>query len=159
FTLAGTVTIAKSGVVLRGSGSGAQGTLVNVTGTPRTPIAIAGTGTWQTTGTAAKVTDSYVPSGATSFTVDDASGLAGGATILIGRPGTASWVHFMGMDTLVRNGVQQTWLSTTTVIKADRVVTAIAGNRVTIDAPITDSYDATYVSPPGVTVERYAFPG
>jgi hypothetical protein len=107
----------------------------------------------------ATITDPYVPSGARSFTVDKASGFAVGDTVLVRRPVTAAWVHFMGMDTLVRNGMPETWLSTTTQIPADRTIAAINGNQISLDAPLSDSYDATYVGPTGASVVRYQFAG
>lgn len=156
FTVQGSLSIATSGVVLRGSGSGAGGTALKVTGSPRTVVNIGGTGTWKTGGTTAKITDAYVPSGAASFHVDSAAGLNVGDTVLVDRPVTAAWVHFMGMDTLVRNGMPQTWLSTSTVIHTDRTITAIAGSLVTVDAPISDSFDAKYTS---ASVSPYTFTG
>jgi hypothetical protein len=65
----------------------------------------------------------------------------------------------MGMDTLVRNGKPETWIAAGSVIHADRVVTAISGTTVTIDAPITDAFDAAYTTPPGVKVVPYTFAG
>ncbi|HKA91526.1 MAG TPA: hypothetical protein VKE22_27880 [Haliangiales bacterium] len=152
--------IGASGVVLRGSGSGAQGTEIRMTGPPFHFLAMTGTGSWALEKTAeATVTDAHVPTGATTLTVDDASAFRVGDTVLVRRPVTQAWVHFMGMDQLVRNGVPETWLSTTTLIPADRTIAAIDGNRVTLDVPLSDSYDATYVSPPGATIVRYSFAG
>jgi hypothetical protein len=156
---ASTLTIAASGVVLRGSGSGSGGTVVNVTGTPRLFMSIAGTGRPQTTGTAATVTDSYVAAGTTTFTVDNAAGFAVGDTVLVDRPVTSGWITFMGMDQLTRNGAPQTWLKPGTIIRADRVISAISGNAITVDTPISDALDGQFVSPPGVTVTKYSFAG
>jgi hypothetical protein len=44
------------------------------------------------------------------------------------------------------------------VIHEDRVVTAVSGDQVTLDMPITDSFDAQYVQP-GATVAPYTFAG
>jgi hypothetical protein len=63
------------------------------------------------------------------------------------------------MDHLVRNDAGQTWLSPGTIINADRIIAAIAGNEVTVDVPLSDSLDATYVTPPGATVTPYTFAG
>jgi len=156
FHVGAALTIAASGVVLRGSGSKAQGTLVTVTGAPRTFLVVSGAGSWKPVGATAKITDAYVPSGARTFHVDDAAGLAVGASVLVDRPVTAAWVHFMGMDTLVRNGAPETWLAVGSVIHADRVITGINGNAVTVDAPITDSFDARYTA---ATVSAYTFDG
>jgi Pectate lyase superfamily protein len=159
FTVSAQLTISTSGVVLRGSGSGAGGTTLKLSGAPRAAIAIHGTGSWKEAKKAATVTDAYVPSGARSFHVDSAAGLSVGAAVLIDRTVTGAWVHFMGMDKLVRDGKPQTWIAAGTVIHTDRVITAIAGDEITVDAPIPDSYDAKYTSPPGVTVAPYTFDG
>jgi hypothetical protein len=156
FNLGTTLQLNASGVVLRGSGSGAGGTEIKLTGAPHDFIAVRGAGSWSV-GPETTFTDAYVPAGATSFTVADASAFKPGDAILIRRPVTAAWVSFMGMDQLVRNGAPQTWLTTTTRLPADRVVTAVAGNKVTIDVPLSDSYDAKYV--PGTTVGKYTYAG
>jgi hypothetical protein len=61
------------------------------------------------------------------------------------------------MDLLVRNGAPQTWLTTSTRLPADRTIAKIEGNRITVDVPLADSYDAKYV--PGTTVAKYTFAG
>jgi hypothetical protein len=45
------------------------------------------------------------------------------------------------------------------VIKHDRVIAAVDGNQITIDAPLSDSLDAQFVKPPGATLVKYSFPG
>lgn len=149
--------IGASGVVLRGSGSAT--TEIDLTGAPHNFLAIAGSGTWELGAAKAVIRDAYVPSGAQSFTVDDARAFRPGDPVLVRRPVTATWVHFMAMDRLVRNGLPQTWLSTSTRIGADRRIASIAGNRITLDVPLSDAYDRAEVSPPGVTVVGYRFPG
>ena len=159
FELAGSLSIAASGVVLRGSGSGNSGTLVKITGAPRAVLSIAGKGSYVPVGTAATITDAYVPSGARSFHVSNAAGLAAGTPVLVSRPVTTAWVAFMGMDQLVRNGVKQTWIAPGSTIPSDRVITGVSGSEVTVDAPLSDSLDSTYVTPPGATVQAYTFAG
>jgi hypothetical protein len=159
YELAGSLHIGASGVVLRGSGSHGSGTLMRVVGAPHRFIDISGSGSWQLQGNAAAIVDRYVPSGATSFTVDSAASLKRGDSILVQRPVTDAWIRFMRMDTLVRDGQPQTWIKPGTQINTDRVVASIEGNRVTVDAPLTDSYDAAYLNPPGATVVKYSFGG
>jgi len=159
FQLQGSLSIASSGVVLRGSGSGAAGTTLNVTGSARTVLTIGGMGERATTGAAATVTDAYVPSGSVTVHVNDASGLTVGTSVLVGRPVTTAWIAFMGMNDLVRNDAGQTWLKAGTVIETERTVAAVSGNAITFDVPLSDSLDATYVSPPGATVTPYTFAG
>ena len=159
FELAGSLSIAASGVVLRGSGSGSAGTLVKITGSPRGAITIAGTGGYASVGAPATITDSYVPSGARSFHVSSAAGLAVGTAVLVIRPVTTAWIAFMGMDHLVRNGTTQTWIAPGSTIPSDRIVTAVSGDEITVDAPLSDSLDAKHVTPPGATVQPYTFAG
>jgi hypothetical protein len=159
YQLQGSLSLQASGVVLRGAGSGAGGTTLSVSGTPRTVLTIGGSGAPAKGAPHATITDTYVPSGSTTFHVDNPSALAVGATVLVGRPVTAAWIAFMGMNDLVRNDAGQTWIPAGSVIETDRVVMAISGNAVTVDVPLSDSLDATYVTPPGATVTPYTFAG
>jgi hypothetical protein len=159
FNVSATLAVAASGVVLRGSGSGSGGTLLNATGPPRYALTVLGTGSWARASDSPAVTDAYVPSGSRTFHVDKVDGLAVGTPILVGRPVTSAWVHFMGMDALVRDGHPQTWLALGTVIESDRVITAVDGSAITVDAPLSDALDAAFVSPPGVRVAPYTFAG
>jgi hypothetical protein len=79
--------------------------------------------------------------------------------VLVRRPVTQAWVHFMGMDTLVRDGKQQTWLKAGSFMRTDRTIQAIAGNRITLDVPLTDSIDGHLLNPPGATLVKYSFAG
>ena len=56
------IDIVKSGVVLRGAGSGTAGTVINLTGSPHKAINVAGSGSWSL-GSAVAITNAYVPSG------------------------------------------------------------------------------------------------
>jgi hypothetical protein len=154
FQLLGSLTISHSGVVLRGSGSGAGGTELFFGGSPRTALTIAGAGSWQTTGTAADITDAYVPSGATSVHVSSTAGLTPGTSVLVKRTFTAAWIAFEGM-------APAGWLSNGSVDSFDRVVTAVSGDTVTFDAPLPDTFDVSKwgAGAPKATVQPYTFPG
>jgi hypothetical protein len=159
YAVSGTLHITAGGVVLRGSGSGAGGTNLNMTGSAHLLLSITGSGSATATGSTASITDSFVPSGTLSFHVNSTSGFSVGDAILVQRPVTQPWVHFMGMDTLTRNGAPQTWISVGTLIKTDRTITAISGNQITLDAPLTDSFDSSLLNPPGGSIVHYTFPG
>jgi hypothetical protein len=161
FNVSSTLKIATSGVVLRGRGTNADGTVINMTGAPFLLLNIAGSGSPQTVGSPASITDSYVPSGTRSLHVDHAADFAPGDPVLITRPVTEAWVHFMGMDTLVRSGMPQTWISAGSSITTDRIIAAVDvdRNRITLDVPLTDSIDSQYLSPPGASIAKYTFPG
>src|SRR5262249_40292787 len=84
------LVIPVSGVVLRGSGSGTNATILKMTGRPHVCISLAGSSRVEQIGRAARIVDPYVPSGARSFTVDSASGFSPGDSVLVRRPVTAS---------------------------------------------------------------------
>ena len=151
YEVAGTLAITKSGVVLRGNGA-----TIRLTGQPHRFLDIRGSGTWRTEGEAAKITDAYVPSGADSFHVAGGDGFHAGDHVLIQRPVTEEWIHFMGMDTLVRDGKQQTWIKAGSVIRTDRMVKSVAGDRITLDVPLPDPLDAKFTA---ATLVRYTFAG
>jgi hypothetical protein len=115
-------------------------------------LTIAGTGSWQVDTTPANIIDTYVPAGSNTFHVGSTAGFAVGDTVLIERPITGAWIAFMGMDTLVRDGQQQTWLSNSPV-RTDRLITAIAGDRIVVDAPLSESL----LPAEGARVVRYTF--
>ena len=60
----------------------------------------------------------------------------------------------MHMDDLVRNGRPQTWIRPGSTIATERRIAAIDGNRLTLDVPLADSYDAKYLNPPGTAVVK-----
>jgi len=158
FNISATLHITTSGVVLSGSGSGTTGSVLTMTGDPFTLLAVSGSGSY-TRGPSVAMTDSFVPTGARSFNVSDASGFKVGDRILISRPVTAPWVSLVGMDTLVRNGLPQTWIPVGNEILTDRTITAIKGGQISIDAPLTDSFDSQFLNPPGGSVATYTFAG
>jgi hypothetical protein len=152
YEVAGTLAITHSGVVLRGE----NGTIVRLTGKPHRFLDIRGTGTWQIEGEPAVIEDDYVPAGTNVLRVRTAAAFRAGDRVLIQRPVTADWVHFMGMDTLVRDGKPQTWIKPGSVIRTDRMVKSRANGRLTLDVPLSDALDAKYGRS---TIVRYSFPG
>lgn len=173
FLVGNTLTIAASGVILRGSGSGAGGTVINDVSplqngtTPASPG--PGTETGQTllkvaggaasagsTSFSSLVADTYVPAGAPTLTLNDASGFHVGDSVLVQRPVTNAWVSFMGMANL---GPGKSWLDVGSSIDTPRTIVAISGNKITLDVPLSDSFDGSLLNPPGAKVSLNANPG
>jgi hypothetical protein len=152
YDIEGTLSITRSGVVLRGE----KGATIRLTGKPHRFLEIHGEGKWQEEGAAAPIIDAYVPSGANRFRVRGASVFHPGDRVLVLRPVTAEWTHFMGMDTLVRDGQPQTWIHPGSVIRTDRVVASVEGDEVTLDVPLSDSLDSQFTA---ASLVRYSFPG
>jgi hypothetical protein len=147
------LTVKASGIVLRGS----DGTVLNLTGTPHLAINVSGERKTVTEGQRTVITDDYVSSGSDSFVVASAAGWQVGDTIQIARPVTSAWVSFMGMNTLVRDGKAEHWLSGT--LETERVISQISGNRITVSVPLSDDYDSRYLKPPGSTAVKVKISG
>jgi autotransporter-associated beta strand protein len=154
YPIASSLTFSASGVILEGAGntSGTAGTQLEATGTvQRILINISGSGGPSTFGTKFNVSDSYVPVGATSFDLNSTSGLAVGDTVQVSRPTTQAWIDAIGMNELnvpwSTSEGNQTWY---------RTITAINGNNITLNAPITNSLQSQYG---GGTVQQYSFSG
>jgi hypothetical protein len=152
YELAATLSVARSGVVLRGE----SGATVRLAGKPHRFLDIHGSGTYRLEGEETAIVDTYVPSGTDTFRVRDAASFHPGDRVLVQHPVTTEWVHFMGMDTLVRDGKPQTWIKVGNVIRTDRVIRAVSGDRVTLDVPLSDDLDSKFTS---ATLVHYGFPG
>jgi hypothetical protein len=151
------ININASGVVLRGSGADDKGTIINMTGSPHVCLTVRNRPVVKNIGKAVAVADAYVPAGTSIFTLTATAGLAVGDTISITKPVAADWVAFMGMDQLTRDGKKQTWI--TGEISSERVITAITGNKVTVDVPFNDNYDAKYLGAGSVSVSKISTTG
>lgn len=151
------IAITASGVVLQGSGSGESGSIINMAGNPHVCFIVKGNVITKTTGSTSTIADDYVPSGAITFQLRNAKDLKPGDTIRISRPVTDAWVQLMGMDKLVRDGKKQTWI--TGEITTERVIRKINKNVLTIDFPLTDSYDMNYLGADGVVVSKITSQG
>jgi hypothetical protein len=162
YNIANTISLNASGVIVRGAGAGQ--TIINQLRPSGSSgflaFDVGGTGSRSTSGQAtANLSDAYVTSGVTSFHVSSTAGFNVGDPVVVDRTVTDAWIHFMSMDTLVRDGAPQTWISAGTKIPTDRVIKSISGNTITLDAPLTDSFDSTYLGSPVGTISRYTFSG
>ena len=147
-----TLAIKSSGVVLRGSGTGENGTTIKMTGNPHLCLFIGTSAEAMPDAEPVSITDDYVPSGANCFHIADAAKFQPGDVVLIDRPATPAWVKFMGMDTLVRHGREEHWVSGE--MHTERVIKNISGNLITLEVPLADSFDARYLNPPGGSVVK-----
>ena len=148
YALSNTLSITASGVVLRGVGSGTNGTVLRATTRSQyTLVKISGSSSATTvSGTTHTITNRYVPVGARSFLVDSTSGLAVGDYVGVYRPSTSAWIHDLGMDLLGPMPDAYPWPVSTYNIDMDRVITRIEGNRIFIDVPVTCAIDAGYAN-------------
>ncbi len=162
YEIGGILKINASGVVLRGEGRGEvdlsspieppgspdefkkkisndRGTILLATGpATRSLIQVRGSGGMvKVPNSDQRILDLYVPVGARSFHVENAELFNVGDSIVVQRHGNAEWISYIGMDQIPpRNdgGTVTQWTPFT--LEYDRVITAIDGNLITVDAPI-----------------------
>ncbi|MEO6285335.1 MAG: DUF6298 domain-containing protein [Dyadobacter sp.] len=140
----GSLLIKNSGVVLRGSGVGINGTTLLGAGVSReTIIRVLGKNDLKAT-RKVKITDEYVPVNAVTFNVEMASTFKPGDRIQIRRPSTKEWIRDLKMEEFGGETGWLGWKPEQRDIIWDREVKAVSGNVVTIDVPITTALDAHY---------------
>ncbi len=160
YLLGGSLQIAASGVVLRGEGQGENGTvLVATLRQQHSLIEVKGSGNLrEIPGTRQNIVDDYVPVGARSFRVRDASRFKIGQAVVVHRPSTAAWIRDLGMDRIppAKDGGTVQWQPGSKDLLFERVVTKIEGSRLTIDAPLVNALQKQYG---GGSVYRSEFAG
>jgi hypothetical protein len=141
YEIAGTVRVRASGVVLRGSGAGADPAVDTILRAPGdTPhqrsVIVVGSGSgvrWREpiAGTQAQITTPRVLVGERSFDVDHAERLHVGDRVVVRHPSTAAWIAALG-----GGGATVAWTPGDLDVPYLRRVVAIDGARVTIDVPV-----------------------
>ena len=133
------------GVVLRGEGRGEAGTVIRSTyagpqgaiievGNRESPVPKAAADARRTL-----VTSDFVPVGAMRIAVESTAGYHVGDSIAVVRQPNAEWVDAEGVDT-ARYG----WEAKDYVMYYERVVTAVAGNMLGLDASMVDGIDQRF---------------
>ena len=171
YRIRGQLRIEESGIILRGQGRGSDGTVLRAKGTDRRSlIVLGGTGSpREIAETRQMITDAYVPVGSHHFHVADASGYQVGQRVIVERDSTREWLDRIGMDSCDSTGtvydtsdvnertcLEIPWLAGERNLEFDRVVTAVEGSRITVDAPLTMSFDAEFG---GGWVYQFTYPG
>jgi hypothetical protein len=178
YRIRGTVEVRASGVVLRGEGRQKDGTVLRATGRDkRALIELKGDGRARELGGTRRRILGRVAAGARTFTVDNASGYAPGQRVMIHRPSTQEWIDFIGMDAddnrggtrydtsdgslslwrlIMATSLDRPWKPGRKDLRFDRVVTAVNGDAITVDAPLTTALEPRFG---GGAVYRFEFPG
>jgi len=146
------------GVVLRGEGQGADGTILLATGTnKRTLITVGAPARLELERDVRRVKDDYVPVGARSLRIDSPQALKPGDTVIVRRIGNMDWIRAIGMDRIKPRptdpGNTRQWQPFD--LDFERVITAVEADRITIDAPITCAIETRWG---GGAVIRYRAP-
>ncbi len=138
------VVMRKSGVVIRGFGMGEGGTVLLGDGRTReTVVRVLGDDD-VVLKPKLRVADAYVPVNAMHFAVENAGSMKVGDRIRIVRPSTAEWIKALKMEEFGGETGWLGWKPGQRDITWDRTVTAVSGNSITIDAPVTTALDAKF---------------
>lgn len=156
YSVAGTLYMKHSGVILRGSGNSKGGTVLLGRGKTREPlIRIKGTDN-RKYGDTLPVTDAYVPVNAVELNVAGGHKLKTGDRIVIRRQPTSRWIKALNMEEFGGETGWIGWKPESFDISWDREITEIKGNRVRFEVPLTMTLDFAY----GPTeVIPYSWPG
>ena len=156
------LSIKVSGVVLRGEGMSDIGTVL----VGRIPTSEAGkrairqgliiisgaSGVTPIEETRQTILDKYVPVGSRSFTVASAKGFKAGDKVQVRRIGNQDWINELGENP--EGAGKFSWRPFN--ILYDRVVVAVTGNSITIDAPILCAIETRWG---GGDIVKYDDPG
>jgi hypothetical protein len=156
YEIYGCLKIKASGVVLRGSGMGKDGTTLIGAGKDReTLVKIIGKNDRHKE-KEIKITDGYVPVNAFIFHIASAENVKAGDNILIHRPSTQAWLDQLKVNTFGGGLGALAWKPGERDIFWDRKITAVNGSTITIDAPLTTALDTVFG---GGLIAKYDWPG
>lgn len=152
--------VAADGIVIRGEGQHGGGTVIRFTSTVQSDLfEFSGSAGWsRINGTERPIADSLVPSGARSFNVTSTNGLAVGDRLMVHRTPNQAWISLLGMDKLATASQPDVvnWTPEGYRSQTPRVITALNGNTITVDAPLVHAIESRYG---GGEVYRYHFNG
>lgn len=179
-----TIELNSSGIVLRGEGDGEDGTLLIGTKAEVYTLIRFGSGgkPEQSRSQKRKIIDTYIPSGSKQLNVDKVEGYSVGDRIIVHRVSTREWIEAIGMDKIADNWVLTSKLSPEVRKKMERegrmspdgkqcnvtiqwepgskdlsflrTITAIEGNTITLDIPLTNAFQKEYG---GGYIYRYSY--
>jgi hypothetical protein len=154
---AGTYHVSKSlrveagGVVIRGEGQHEGGTVLQFTASTQSDLfEFSGSGGWvKLPGTETAIVDPFVPSGTRTFSVGSTAGLSVGDRLMVHRTPNQAWIDLLKMG-------RYNWTPEFYRSRSPRVIEAIDGNTLTVDAPLVHAIESRYG---GGEVYRYQFNG
>jgi len=159
YTVSSTLTISTSGVVIRGAGSQENGgTKITYTATTKSNLFEADGGEIEPIeigGTRVRISDAFVPVGAMSFTVANASGFAPGDRIMVQNTVNQQWIDDL-LDMSGWDADDTLWTPGAYQLSFRRTITALNGNTITIDAPIVQTIEDQYG---GGDIYKYSYSG
>lgn len=156
YRVEGSLKLHTSGVVLRGSGFGDDGTTIIGAGKERSAlIQVAGKND-KSSAASVEIADEYIPVNANTIHVANTNQFKKGDNVVITRPSTKEWIETLGAAHFGGGITALGWKPGQRNIEWVRTVTAVNGNTVTFDVPLTTALDKKYG---GGTIANFNWPG
>jgi fibronectin type 3 domain-containing protein len=162
YTVSSTLNINESGLVIRGQGQQETGgTTLTYTATTQSNLFHfhGASNPAYVASSARDITDTYVPVGAKTLTVTDATPFAPGDLVRIRNKMNQQWIDDIGMTVAggLNGGVDDpAWDPADFQLSHYRYITAVNGNELTLDAPIVQVIEDQYG---GGEVLKYTYTG
>lgn len=140
YPVEGTLFIRTGGVVLRGEGTGLQGTVLIATKKEQhTLIMLQGTGSGyaEVSGSRKKITTPYVATGAKTLEVAAGHAFQAGDKIVIQKTPNEAWIDTLDMR-------QYGWTASGYRNTYERTIVTLQGNTLTLDIPVVDPMEDAY---------------
>jgi hypothetical protein len=150
YTVSKTLRITNSGIVIRGEGQHAGGTLIRFTTIVQDNLLeFEGSDDWEMNGTAVSITDTLVPSGTRSFNVASTANFAVNDRIIVNRTPNQAWIDLLEMG-------QYGWTPEGYESQSPRTITSIDTdtNTITLNEPLVHAIESRYG---GGEVYKYTF--
>jgi len=137
--------ISRSGVVLRGEGQGPNGTiLISDAEKQHTLLCIQPpVSPSRIRSNITRITDTYVRTGAKSFSVQSTSGFSVGDAIYVTFTPNQTWLDSIFANNYMESG-DLLWDTQTYTVNFERKITALNGNTITINSPIVQPMQTQY---------------
>jgi hypothetical protein len=156
YSVNGSLYIRSSGVVIRGSGFGEEGTVLLGDGKDRETLVMIRGKKDMITNTPVQITDDYVPVNAITLTVATPQSFKAGDKVLVTRACTKEWIDVLGTGHFGGGITALGWKPGQRELQWYRTITAVKDKSIILDAPLTTALDKKYG---GATVAAYTWPG
>lgn len=134
------LSIRTGGVVLRGEGTGINGTVLIATRQLQHNFIVlqgSGSGYGEVSDSRVRITDTYVPTGTKTITVASGHTFVAGSHVVIQKTPNEAWIDTLDMR-------QYGWTTSQYRITFERQVVAVQGNTLTLNIPIVDPIEQAY---------------
>lgn len=144
FEISGSLSIASSGVVLRGSGFGESGTTLTGTGQSRETLIRMVGGEVDDVGDSVIIRDEYVPVNAVQLQLPIGHGFVKGDKVFVHRPSTQAWIDDLNMNEFGGESGWLGWKPGQRDLFWDREIIDVKNDLITLDAPLTTALEKKY---------------